>query len=87
MAARDSVVIGVFDDRHSAQLAVADLQSAGFPDDHIGFVLRGSDVSFGGMITDTPGAKDARGALAGAATGGIVGGTLAARTSGVFSQP
>jgi hypothetical protein len=78
MTERRSTIIGVFDDRLEAERALRDLEAAGFNDDQLGFAIRGSDAVFGGMITDTPGAKDAKGAVAGAVTGAAVGGLLAA---------
>ena len=71
-------VVAVFDDRLDAERAVSDLEGAGFTDKHIGFVIRGKDAVEGGMITDAVGAKDARGAIAGAAGGAVIGGVLAA---------
>lgn len=70
-------VVGVFDERVAAEYAVDALEQAGFTHDQIGFVIRGSDVSAGGMLSSADGAKDGRGAAAGIITGGIVGGVLA----------
>jgi hypothetical protein len=81
MASKDPAIVAVFDDRLEAERAVRDLQAAGFDNEQIGFVLRGSDVSQGGMITDAVGTKDGRGAVVGATTGAIVGGSLAAIAS------
>jgi hypothetical protein len=78
MADRRPALVAVFDDRLDAERAVRDLEIAGFTHEQIGFVIRGSDAVRGGMITDAVGAKDARGAIAGAATGAVVGGILAA---------
>jgi hypothetical protein len=74
-------LIAVFDDRLEAERAVRDLEAAGFRDSEIGFALRGLNTEQTGMITDTVGAKDARGAIAGATTGAVVGGILAAAAS------
>src|SRR5262245_51787213 len=71
-------LVAVFDDRTEAEHAVTDLEAAGFRHDQVGFMLRGSDVGAGGMITDEVGAKDGAGARAGAVTGGMVGGILGA---------
>ncbi|HMB96184.1 MAG TPA: hypothetical protein VKK61_09115 [Tepidisphaeraceae bacterium] len=71
-------LVAIFDDRFDAERALHDLENAGFKEDQIGMVLRGSDAVEGGMITDAVGAKDARGAIKGAATGAVVGGILAA---------
>lgn len=72
------VVVGVFDDRSKAEEAVDELEQAHFRDEEIGFVIRGSEVNRGGMITDAEGAKDRKGALAGMAMGGAIGGVLGA---------
>ena len=71
-------LIAIFDDREAAVETVKDLEGNGFTPDQVGFAVRGSDVGAGGMITDTVGTKDASGALAGAATGALAGGVLAA---------
>jgi hypothetical protein len=74
----ERTLLAAFDDRLEAERAVRDLETAGFAADKVGYAIRGSDASFGGMITDTSGAKDAKGAVTGAATGAAVGGILAA---------
>jgi hypothetical protein len=81
MAATERALVVVFDDRLAAERAMRDLEEAGFDEEQIGFALRGSEVSRGGMITDATGTKDARGAVAGAATGAVVGGVLAVAAS------
>jgi hypothetical protein len=73
-----SVLVAVFDDRMEAERAVDDLEQIGFSHHDIGFALRGSDVTHGGMVTDAVGTKDERGAVTGAVTGGVVGGLLGA---------
>jgi hypothetical protein len=74
----EPTLLAAFDDRLEADRAVRDLEAAGFDRDKIGYAMRGRDATQGGMITDATGAKDARGAVAGAATGAAVGGILAA---------
>jgi len=74
-------VVAVFEDRSAAENAVDALEQAGFSADSIGYVIRGSDAVMGGMITDAAGAKDGRGAAAGAITGGMIGGVAAAAAS------
>ena len=69
-----ATLIAIFDDRLEAERAVRELEGDGFSSDQIGYVIRGSDVGAGGMITDTSGTKDGRGALIGAAAGGLAGG-------------
>jgi len=74
-------LVGVFDDRGAAEQAVDALLRAGFAHDQVGFVIRGTDAVRGGMIVDTLGTKDGKGAAAGALTGGMIGGVLAAAVS------
>ncbi|HEV8377987.1 MAG TPA: general stress protein [Tepidisphaeraceae bacterium] len=71
-------VITAFDDRDEAQLAVDELEQAGFPSHEIGFAIRGTDAVQGGMITDAEGTHDAEGAAKGAAAGAAIGGVLGA---------
>jgi len=71
-------LVGVFDDRHEAELAVDELEQAGVKHDQVGFAIRGSDAVRGGMITDAEGTKDGTGAVTGMVAGGITGGILAA---------
>jgi hypothetical protein len=77
----DRAIVGVFDDRMAAEQAVDRLHQAGFHEDQIGFALRGANEVAGGMITDTVGTKDGKGAVTGAVTGGMLGGVLAAAAS------
>jgi len=77
----DRAIVGVFDDRSQAEAAVDALEQAGFSEQHIGFAIRGADEVRGGMIVDTVGTKDGKGALTGAVTGGMLGGVLAAAVS------
>ena len=74
----EPAVVGIFQDREAAEQAVDALHQSGFASDKIGFVIRGSEEVAGGMITDTQGTKDVKGALSGAVTGSVVGGLLAA---------
>lgn len=75
---QDPAMIATFEDRVAAENAVDALEQAGFTHQQIGFVIRGHDAVAGGMITDTSGAKDSRGAVAGMIEGGMIGGVLAA---------
>ena len=77
-------VVGVFDERRSAEMAIADLERAGFHDDQIGFAAHGDSTAAGrtegtdNITTDTgPGS----GAMTGAMTGGVLGGVLGALAS------
>jgi len=77
----DRALVGVFDDRYAAEQAVDALERNGFAHDQIGYVIRGADHVRGGMIVDTVGTKDGKGAAAGALAGGMIGGVLAAAVS------
>ena len=77
-------LVAVFDDRLEAERAVRDLENAGFKDDQIGYAIRGSEAVAGGMITDSSGTKDGKGALVGAVTGGLAGGALAATVTALL---
>jgi hypothetical protein len=74
----DRAVVAIFEDRNAAEIAVDNLRQAGFDEDSLGFAIRGSDAVLGGMLVDAEGAKDAKGAVTGAAAGAAIGGTLAA---------
>jgi len=73
-----TTVVAAFTDRLEAEAAVDDLEQSGFRKEDIGYVIRGSDVAAGGMITDEEGTKDGRGAVAGMATGAGLGAILGA---------
>jgi hypothetical protein len=73
-----TTLVACFEDRLEAERAVDELEQAGFSADQVGFVLRGSDVAAGGMLTDAQGAKDGKGALTGMATGAGLGAILGA---------
>lgn len=70
-------LVGVFDERTTAERAALELEQAGFSHEDVGFVLRDEEVVEGGTVVDGP-VTDARSALNGAITGGMVGGVLAA---------
>src|SRR5689334_6109373 len=76
-------VITAFDDRDEAQLAVDELQQAGFKHNEIGFAIRGEDAVEGGMITDAEGTHDGEGAAAGAMIGGVLGALAFAAIPGI----
>ena len=71
-------LITAFEDRDEAQVAVDELEQAGFKSNQIGFAIRGTDAIAGGMITDAEGTKDGEGAAKGAAAGAAIGGILGA---------
>jgi hypothetical protein len=77
-------MIAVFDDRLAAEQAIDDLLQSGFDADQVGFAIRGSDAVRGGMITDATGAKDAKGAVGGAAVGATIGGLTAAAVTALI---
>jgi len=70
-------VVGVFDNRRDAELAVADLSAAGFETDRIGLISRNEQ---GKTVAEPPGSdpetRAASGAVAGAVTGAGVGGLV-----------
>jgi hypothetical protein len=79
-----ATLVAIFDDRLEAENAVRDLEVAGFNDDSIGYAIRGKEAVAGGMITDSSGTKDGKGAIAGAVTGGLAGGALAATVTALL---
>jgi hypothetical protein len=78
VTATRTLLVSAFDSRIEAEKAVDELEQSGFTHEDIGFALRGTDVTRGGMATDTIGLKDDKGAATGAVTGGVVGGLLGA---------
>ena len=76
--AQRTTLVAAFQDRLEAERAVDELEQADFAPDEIGYAIRGSDAVEGGMITDTQGAKDRRGAMTGMATGAGLGAVLGA---------
>lgn len=66
-----NTVVGVFEDRRQAQLAVEELKRAGFTDSQIGVISRNADVT--STTTDETGSHVAEGAATGAAAGAGVG--------------
>jgi hypothetical protein len=89
-----SALVAAFEDPEAAHRAVVALEQAGFPHDAVGFIspdgtggarstittTAGAGLTPGGTIVDAP-AHNARDALQGAITGGMVGGVLAAAVS------
>jgi hypothetical protein len=73
-----TTLVAAFEDRLEAERAVDELEQAGFAPDDIGYAIRGADAVQGGMITDTEGAKDGKGAMTGMATGAGLGAVLGA---------
>ena len=71
-------MVGVFESRNQAELALAELHKAGFGANDLGFVIRGEDAVAVGAITDAPLTKDGQGAATGMLAGGVAGGLLGA---------
>ncbi len=86
-----STIVGVFENRVQAEAAIRDLQSAGFRDDQIGFVVRNDQAREEAPETVEHGTEAASGAAAGAVASllipgfgpAIAGGILAATVGGV----
>jgi hypothetical protein len=79
----DSVIVGVFDTVDQAERAFAALQSAGFPENELGFLIKGEGTAGGGALA----AGDTHmntGAAAGAAAGGLGGALAGAALAGVI---
>jgi hypothetical protein len=76
-----STVVGVFEKRTQAEGAIRDLQSAGFRDEQIGFIVRTNSADEGLPETIEHGTEAASGAAAGAVSGGILGGVIGAVAS------
>ena len=69
----ERTVVATFEDRAEAEEAIRALEQAGFDSQHIGFIVRGSDLS-----TPAVGVEDHRmGTAEGVLTGGMIGGVLA----------
>ena len=81
MATERSTVVGVFNDRASAELAIEDLHRRGFTDDQIGFIWRGDHdrgVTGARNLTEDNGDRAGEAATTGMAVGGALGGALTA---------
>ena len=77
-------VVGLFHERRNAEMAIADLERAGFKDDQIGFASHGDSKMTAGRAGDDAVTTDTgpgSGALSGAMTGGVIGGVLGALAS------
>jgi len=76
-AAQDTTgrtVVGLFARRRDADAAIRDLKAAGFRDDQVGVALQNKEEQ--GDLLETPRAKEAEAAAAGAVSGGLVGGLI-----------
>src|SRR5688500_2833330 len=77
-------VVGLFHERRNAELAIADLEKAGFTSEQIGYASHGDSTMEPGRAGDTAVTTDTgsgSGALSGAMTGGVIGGVLGAPAS------
>ncbi|HET7037874.1 MAG TPA: hypothetical protein VFI42_19530 [Thermomicrobiaceae bacterium] len=84
MAVTDhSVVVGVFDTVAQAERATSDLAEAGFPENELGFMVKGEGTAGGGALA--PGDTHmTEGAAIGAAAGGLGGALAGAALAGVI---
>ena len=73
-----STLVGIFQSRYEAELALDELRQAGFDHKDIGFAIRGDDAVAGGAITDALLTKDGHGAAKGMVAGGIAGALVGA---------
>jgi hypothetical protein len=76
--ANGSTLVGIFQSRYEAELALDELRQAGFSEKDIGFAIRGDDAVAGGAITDAQLTKDGHGAAKGMVAGGLAGGLVGA---------
>jgi len=72
-----TTAVGVFEDRHHAQVAIDELYQKGFTADQIGFVMHEGRTKIEPLQLEQ-GNKAGEGAVAGAATGGTIGGLVGA---------
>ena len=72
------VVVGLFDDRETAQRAIEALTAAGFHRDDIGFAIKNEGAPPHEVSEVTAAEGPAGGAATGALTGGLLGGLIAA---------
>ena len=74
----DRVVVGVFADQGQARQSLHELHQAGFPDEHIGFLVRDEAMSPREGTTEKLGEETEIDATSGAVTGGVLGGVIGA---------
>jgi hypothetical protein len=77
-SANGQTLVGIFESRREAGLALDELYQAGFASKDLGFAIRGDDAVAGGVITDAPLTKDGQGTVNGMMAGGLAGGLLGA---------
>jgi Heat induced stress protein YflT len=74
----DRVVVGVFADQEQARQALHELYRAGFPAEHIGFLVRDEAMLAQGTTTEMLAGETEREPIARAVTGGVLGGVIGA---------
>jgi hypothetical protein len=74
----EPTLVGVFESRSEAEMALDELRQVGFDEQHLGFVIRGDEAIAGGTIADATLTKDGQGAVKGMVAGGVAGGLLGA---------
>jgi hypothetical protein len=67
----DRIIIGIFDDREHAEMAISDLRAAGINDNDISYVYSSEGET---EVEDGGGRKVGEGAASGAGTGAVIGG-------------
>jgi hypothetical protein len=73
-----STIIAAFEDRGEAEAAAMEMIDIGISREDVGLVIRGSEATEGGMITDALGTKDRKGAVTGILAGGSIGALIGA---------
>src|SRR5690349_18584727 len=76
--ANGSTLVGIFQSRYEAELALDDLRQAGIEEKDIGFAIRGDHAGDDGVITDSVLTRDGHGAAKGMLAGGVAGTLLGA---------
>ena len=74
----DRVVVGVFADQGQARQALHELLQAGFPPEHIGFLVRNEAMPQERVATEKLSEAGEIDATSGAVTGGVLGGVIGA---------
>ena len=78
-----AVVVGVFDSIPEAERAYADLEAAGYPENELGYMVRGEGSAGGGALA-TGDTHFTSGAVAGGAVGGVGGAIAGAALAGII---
>ena len=83
----DRVVVGVFAHQEQARQALHELQQAGFPPEHIGFLMRHDVMLPQGATTEKLSGEAEITPTNGAVTGGVLGGVIGAAVALLDSWP